>query len=302
MTFFGYNYLPDYTEPLYRPPSEARSLIFQITNGCSYNECTFCGMYVTKKFSLKPLNKVIEEIERIPENIRNKILKIFLADGDAVIYPFDDLMEILNIINESFPNLRRISSYAGPHAIKSKTFEQWKKIADKGLDLLYFGLESGNNHVLELMKKDMKSDEIMPYVLKMQECGINFSIMAILGGGGKKYSQSHAIDTAHWISKVNPKYFSLLTLFLRRKKNYFEKIEVPSIGDLIAEAEMIVKNIEGKNIIFRSNHISNFVTLSGTLSKDREKICNQLLSIMIEMKRHNVFNQIPDFYEEDTGF
>ncbi len=295
-------YYPDYTEPLYRPPSEAKSLIFQITEGCSYNGCTFCGMYITKKFQLKPVEKVIDEVKRLPESFTKKVNKIFLADGDAVIYPFDELIKILEIMNSAFPNLRRISSYAGPHAIKSKTTVEWKSLIEHKLTLLYFGLESGNNNVLELMKKDMKSDEILPYVLSLEEIGMNFSVMAILGGGGKKYSNVHALDTASWISTVNPKYFSLLTLFLRRKRNYFEKIDIPSIGNLLIEAKTIIENINGRNIIFRSNHISNFIALTGTLSKDKQRLCNELESAINMLKLKGSFDVIPDFYEEDSGF
>jgi radical SAM superfamily enzyme YgiQ (UPF0313 family) len=297
--YFDYNYLPDYTEPLYRPPSEARSLIFQITEGCSYNGCTFCGMYITKKFSLKPMNKIKEEIDRIPESIREEIHKIFLADGDAVIYPFEELMEILDYINLRFPKLRRISSYAGPHAIYSKTQKEWQEIYNKNLTLLYFGLESGNNKVLELMNKDMKADEIEPHCINLREIGFKLSVMVILGGGGRRYSVEHAIDSAKWISKVNPDYFSLLTLFIRRKKDYFKKIEAPSIGELMNESKMIIENIEGKNIIFRSNHISNFVSLEGILSKDKEKVLKVIDSAIKNLKSKNQFDLVPDFYQEN---
>jgi radical SAM superfamily enzyme YgiQ (UPF0313 family) len=259
-------------------------------------------MYVNKKFSLKPVNKIINEINMIPEKIRTNISRIFLADGDAVIYPYEGLMEILTNLNKAFPNLKRISAYAGPHAIRSKNRFEWSEISRQKLTLLYFGLESGNNEVLELMKKDMKADEIMTYILELQNIGINFSVMAILGGGGKKLSEVHALDTAYWISRVNPKYFSLLTLFIRRKKDYFRKIDIPTIGDLVIEARKIIENINGKNIIFRSNHISNFITLAGILSKDKYNLCDMLDNVICKIKSQGLFNKIPDFYQEDMGF
>ena len=296
--FFDYKYLPNYTEPLYRPPSEAYSLIFQITEGCSYNGCTFCGMYITKKFKIKPVEEVKKEIDRIPENYRNQVTKIFLADGDAAIYPTNELSEILDYITLKFPKLRRISAYAGPHAIISKNETEWKRLYNKGLKLLYFGLESGNNTVLELMKKGMQADLIEPYCIMLRKIGIKLSVMVILGGGGKKYSDEHAIDSGKWITRVNPEFFSLLTLFIRRKKDYFDKIEAPTIGGLMNEAKLMIENVNGQNIIFRSNHISNFVSLKGTLSKDKIKIINTIDNAIATLKLKNQFDLVPDFYQE----
>lgn len=295
---FDYNYLPKYTEPLYRPPSEAYSLIFQITEGCSYNGCTFCGMYMTKKFKIKPVEDVKKEIDRIPADARAQVTKIFLADGDAVIYPTEGLIEILDYINDKFPKLRRVSAYAGPHAIMSKNEEEWRAIYKKGLTLLYFGLESGNNNVLDLMKKGMHAEVVEPYCIMLRGIGFKLSVMVILGGGGKKYSKEHALDTAAWLTRVNPEYFSLLTLFIRRKKDYFDKIEAPTMGGLITEARLMVENINGEKIIFRSNHISNFVALEGILSKDKEKILKTIDSAIETLKRKGEFDLVPDFYQE----
>lgn len=291
-------FLPEYSQPLYRPPSEAHSLIFQITEGCSYNGCTFCGMYVTKKFRIRSVEEIKQEIDRMPSEFRQQVLKIFLADGDAAIYPFAELIEILQYLQQKFSSLRRISAYAGPHAIQSKTPEEWNRLAQAGLKLLYFGLESGNDHVLTLMKKDMVAAEMAEKALMLKQAGIKLSIMVILGGGGKIHSQEHALDSAKWISKVNPEFFSLLTLFIRRKKNYFEKIETPTIGDLIQEARLLIENIEGKNIIFRSNHISNFVSLSGNLSRDKDRLLQQIDGSIAQLENAGQMNAFPNYYQE----
>jgi radical SAM superfamily enzyme YgiQ (UPF0313 family) len=293
------DYAPDYTYPLYRPPSEAYSLIFQITEGCSYNKCTFCGMYVDKKFSLKPFEKIKIEVERMPEKYRLNVRRIFLADGDAVSYPTEGLIKILDYLNDRFPYVERISSYAGPHAIMKKSIDEWVEFKKRKLNLLYFGLESGNNEVLELMNKGMKSDKVKPKVIDIQEIGINFSVMIILGAGGKLLSDAHVCDTALWISQVNPKYLGMLTLFIRRKKDYFDKIQTPTVGDLITESRKIVENINGSGIIFRSNHISNFVTLKGVLKEDRDRLLNQLDYTLEYIRKNDLFDKYPDYYREE---
>jgi len=293
------DYAPDYTYPLYRPPSEAYSLIFQITEGCSYNKCTFCGMYVDKKFSLKPFENIKIEVERMPEKYRLNVRRIFLADGDAVSYPTEGLIKILDYLNDRFPYVERISSYAGPHAIMKKSIDEWVEFKKRKLNLLYFGLESGNNEVLELMNKGMKSDKVKPKVIDIQEIGINFSVMIILGAGGKLLSDAHVCDTALWISQVNPKYLGMLTLFIRRKKDYFDKIQTPTVGDLITESRKIVENINGSGIIFRSNHISNFVTLKGMLKEDRDRLLNQLDYTLEYIRKNDLFDKYPDYYREE---
>jgi radical SAM superfamily enzyme YgiQ (UPF0313 family) len=294
-----FDYSPEYTYPLYRPPSEAYSLIFQITEGCSYNKCTFCGMYVDKKFSLKPFEKIKIEVERMPEKYRLNVRRIFLADGDAVSYPTEGLIKILDYLNDRFPYVERISSYAGPHAIMKKSIDEWVEFKKRKLNLLYFGLESGNNEVLELMNKGMKSDKVKPKVIDIQEIGINFSVMIILGAGGKLLSDAHVCDTALWISQVNPKYLGMLTLFIRRKKDYFDKIQTPTVGDLITESRKIVENINGSGIIFRSNHISNFVTLKGVLKEDRDRLLNQLDYTLEYIRKNDLFDKYPDYYREE---
>lgn len=294
-----FSYLPEYTYPLYRPPSEANSLIFQITEGCSYNKCTFCGMYINKRFSLKSFDKFKTEVDMIPANYRYMVERIFLADGDAAIYPTEGLVSILDYINEKFPNIKRISSYAGAHSLMKKKIDEWEELRKRKLTLLYFGLESGNDEVLALMNKGMKSQKVKKKILDLQGIGFDFSVMIILGAGGKLLSDVHARDTALWINSVNPKYLGMLTLFLRRKKDYFEKIMTPTIGDLMEEAKQILKGIETKGVIFRSNHISNFVTLKGVLSEDKEKLLNQIEQTLDYLKTKGLYNRYPDYYREE---
>ncbi|ADD68698.1 Radical SAM domain protein [Denitrovibrio acetiphilus DSM 12809] len=290
--------MPRYTEPLYRPPSEANSLIFQITEGCSYNKCAFCGMYTAKPFRVKPVADVIREVDDIPEEFAMKVHKVFLADGDAAVYPTEGLIKILEHMNMRFPEIRRYSSYCGPQAIMKKSMDEWKSLYDAGLQLLYFGLESGNREVLKLMNKGMDAFKVMPKIKQIKELGVQFSVMIILGGGGKKLKQAHIDDSAKWISEVNPDFLSFLTLFLRRKKDYFNNLEKPTMADILDETRGIIEKVDGRNIIFRSNHVSNFVPLSGRLSQDKSKLISQIEDTRKVMEHRGILNEYPDFYEE----
>jgi len=294
-----YDFLPEYSYPLYRPPSEANSLIFQITEGCSYNKCSFCGMYMTKKFRIRPFEEFKKEVDKIPESVRKEIRRIFLADGDAVIYPTDGLIKILDYMNLMFPNLERISSYAGPQAILGKSIDEWKEILKRKLTLLYFGLESGNKEVLKIMNKGMDPEEIKPKILELQKLGFLFSVMIILGAGGVKLSVQHALDTAKWITEVNPKYLGMLTLFIRKKRDYFDSLETPKVRDLINESRMIIENINGQGIIFRSNHVSNMFILKGVLSEEKERLLNYLDEVYLYLASKNLLDTYPDYYREE---
>lgn len=290
--------MPVHTEPLYRPPSEAHSLIFQITHGCSYNKCAFCGMYLHKPFEIKPLDRVLAEIAAVPDSYAKTVKKIFLADGDGVVYPTDGLITILDALNAKFPNLIRISSYCGPHVIMKKSVEEWRELYARKLKLLYFGLESGNKEVLKLMNKGMDAFKVLPKVKQIKETGIAFSVMVILGGGGKRLKQEHIADSAKWVTEASPEYLSFLTLFLRRKKDYFNGLEKPTFRDIFEESRDMIQLIEGRNIIFRSNHVSNFLPLEGRLSQDRERLARSINEAMNVLDTRGQLDKYPEFYEE----
>ncbi|WP_303852577.1 radical SAM protein [Seleniivibrio woodruffii] len=290
--------MPVHTEPLYRPPSEAHSLIFQITHGCSYNKCAFCGMYLHKPFEIKPLDRVLAEISAVPDSYAKSVKKIFLADGDGVIYPTDGLITILDALNAKFPNLIRISSYCGPHAIMKKSADEWRELYARRLKLLYFGLESGNREVLKLMNKGMDALKVLPKVKEIKETGIAFSVMVILGGGGKRLKQEHIADTAKWVTEAAPEYLSFLTLFLRRKKDYFNGLEKPTFRDIFEESRDMIQLIEGRNIIFRSNHVSNFLPLEGRLAQDKDRLVRSIDEAMDALEARGQLDKYPEFYEE----
>jgi len=255
-------------------------------------------MYVDKPFRIKSVADVKREVDEIPASYAHRVHKVFLADGDAAVYPTEGLIEILEYMNQKFPNIRRYSSYCGPQAIMKKSLEEWEILYRLNLKLLYFGLESGNKEVLKLMNKGMDAFKVMPKVKQIRELGYQFSVMIILGGGGKKLKEAHIEDSAKWISEVNPDFMSFLTLFLRRKKDYFNNLEKPTMADILDETYGIIKRVEGHNIIFRSNHVSNFVPLSGRLSQDKNRLLAQITETRKILESRGILDEYPDFYEE----
>lgn len=264
-----------YIAPLYRPPSEALSLIVQITVGCSHNKCTFCGMYKGKRFRIKPMERIKEEIDFFRENIRYAE-RIFLADGDALILSFDKLKEIISYLNEKFPERTRISMYASPKAIQRKTVEELKALKEMGVTLLYLGVESGSDKVLKDIKKGVTKSEMIEAGKKIKEAGLALSVTAIAGITEKENSLEHAVETAEVISEINPDYFSILSLILEEGTELFEDcmngkfIPLTNV-EILEEIKNIIKNIHVKEkCVFRSNHASNYVALKGNLPQDRE--------------------------------
>ena len=200
-----------YYGSVYRPPSEAYSLIVQVTYGCSHNTCALCGMYKEKRFALRPLAEVLEDFRLARQYYRN-VGRIFLADGDALVRKVSDLVTILDTIRELFPECERVSSYASPTSLQIRTDEELQLLRDKGLTLLYMGLESGCDDVLKLMRKGHTSAEIVECGQKVKRNGIGLSVTAITGLGGPELMEAHAVDTAKALNAMNPEYIGILTL------------------------------------------------------------------------------------------
>jgi radical SAM superfamily enzyme YgiQ (UPF0313 family) len=261
-----------YDHPLFRPPSEANSLIFQITIGCSRNLCAFCGMYKEKKFRLKGTEEIFAEIDAIPAPLHASVDRIFLADGDALVYPFDGLVEIVDRLAASFPNLIRIGAYASPQSLTGKSADELRVLRENKLRILYFGLESGDDTTLAAVNKGYTATEMEHEALKARAVGIKLSVTAILGLAGRARSLEHARATAAWVNRVNPEFFSLLTLFHRHNKAFVKRLDPCTRGDLLYEARELVANLHPNKTILRSNHVSNFLQLYGSYPKDRDRI------------------------------
>ena len=279
MTVYEYDY------PLYRPPSEAYSLIIQATLGCSQNKCTFCSMYKSKKFTIKPLEQIKKEIDFFRIYVK-KAERIFLADGDALIMPMKILKEIFFFFYEKFPEAERISLYGSPKSILLKTPEELLELKKLGLGLIYLGVESGSDKILSSVKKGVSREEIIAAGKKVKKVGIPLSVTAIAGLGGKENSIEHAVETASLISEINPDYFGVLTLMLEEGTELLEEYKkgnfIPlSSSEILEETKLMIKNINVKEkCIFRSNHASNYVSLKGTLPYEKENILKTIDSAL----------------------
>ncbi len=264
--------MPTYVEPVFRPPSEARSLIFQITVGCSQNRCAFCGMYKGKAFRVRPVAEVCAEIDGIPDRYRPAVDRVFLADGDALVYPFAGLVTILERLSAVFPHLTRVGSYASPASLATKSAGELARLRELKLRILYFGLESGDAATLAAINKGFDAEEMAALAQKGRAAGMKLSVTAILGLAGRGRSLAHARATAAWVNRVNPEYFSLLTLFHRHNEAFVAGLDPCTRRELLAEARELVGGLDPARTILRSNHVSNFLHLAGTYPRDRERL------------------------------
>jgi radical SAM superfamily enzyme YgiQ (UPF0313 family) len=291
--------MPLYVEPIFRPPSESHSLIFQITVGCSQNQCTFCGMYKGKKFRIRPVKEILAEIADIPAALRPRIERIFLADGDALVYPFDGLVTILDALSATFPALTRIGSYASPNSLTTKNLEQLQTLQKKKLRILYFGLESGDDVTLKQIKKGFSSDRMAELALTAREAGIKLSVTAILGLSGRSRSMEHARATAAWVNRVNPEFFSLLTLFHRHNEPFINSLDQCNRRELMLEAREMLCHLAPAKTILRSNHVSNFLTLAGSYPKHQKRLIEDVDRAIRQAEHLTDFlDQIPVYEEE----
>lgn len=270
-------YLDDAEGMVFRPPSEANSLILRITIGCSHNACTFCGMYRDVRFRARPEEEVAALIDRAarywPETRR-----IFLADGNALVLKTDRLLAILARLRAAFPKLARVTCYGGPQDILRKTVQELAALKAAGLQIIYLGIESGDDGVLELAGKGATGDEMIAAGRRVLDAGLKLSTMVILGLGGEELSTAHALGTARVVSAINPTMLSALTLMLhagtplRAAADRGEFRPLSPYG-LLQELKLMVENITVAGpCIFRSNHVSNFLPLAGTLPQDKNRL------------------------------
>ncbi len=271
-----------YDSPLYRPPSEAQSLIFQVTLGCSFNECSFCDMYRSKEYSERPWDEVKLEIDMMAKQLPDTT-RIFLADGDALNLSTDYMIKIVKYIYEKFPNLERVSCYAMPMNVLKKSSEELKQMFDAGLKMLYLGIESGSDIVLKKVTKGALGQTITKSVKKAKDAGYTMSCMIILGLGGKKYSKEHIKGTAEVINASTPQYVGALTLYLENgiKDEFLTKYngEFVALSDdeALNELEDLIKQIDvNDEIIFRANHGSNAYTIKGTFPQDKDAMLEKI--------------------------
>jgi radical SAM superfamily enzyme YgiQ (UPF0313 family) len=229
-------------------------------------------MYKGKQFRVRPVDEVLAEIRAIPLHFRSRINRIFLADGDALIYPYDGLVAILDALTATFPILARVASYASPKSLTSKSLEQLSTLREKSLRILYLGLESGDDETLKNVHKGFSSESMAALAIKARDAGLKLSVTAILGLAGSERSLEHARATAAWVNRVNPEYFSLLTLFHRHNDDFVRTLQQCTHRGLMLEAREMLIHLKPVRTILRSNHVSNFLELAGSYPKDRERL------------------------------
>ncbi len=279
-----YNFPIQYEQPLFRPPSEARSLILQITSGCSWNNCAFCEMYTSKSFEVKSFDDVQKEIEQVADSgfVFNKV---FLADGDAMVLSAKKLNKILHEIKNKFRKVRRISVYARPSDFAKKSLSELKELKSAGLDLAYVGAESGDDEVLRNINKGETFNSTTEGLLKAKEAGIKLSVMILNGLGGSELSRQHALNSAKLINEIQPEYVSTLVLSMplgetHFKNRYAGKFTMLSKFELIEELGIFLKHTELNQSVFRSDHASNYLILKGILSKDKDFLISKIDAVL----------------------
>ena len=269
-----------YEGQIYRPPSEAYSYILQVTVGCSHNACTFCNMYLDKQFHIRPLKEILTDL-KMARAAYHYVERIFLADGDALIVKTETLLEILRTIRDLFPECSRVTSYASARDILLKTPEELRQLREAGLEMVYLGLESGSERILKAINKGVTVEETIQACLKAREAGIRLSVTQITGLAGQDGMEENAVESARALSRIKPEYIGIMTLTLRRgtkmtadmEKGLFRRLTPKQI---VEEMRMLVARLDSEGSILRSNHISNYVQLRGTMNRDQAAMLHQL--------------------------
>ena len=269
-----------YVGSVYRPPSEARSLIVQVTYGCSHNTCAFCSMYKEKRFAVRPLDEVLEDFHAA-RRLYPRVERVFLADGDALVRRAAELETILKTVRELFPECARVTCYASPDSIRIRTEEELRALRAAGLSMVYMGLESGCDAVLEKMRKGHDAAFIVEMGRKVRRCGIALSVTAITGLGGPELLERHAADTAAAFSAMNPEYIGMLTLMVEPGTPLYDWVRDGTFRLLtpaedLRETRLLVERLDSPGSVFRMNHASNYLALRGTLNRDRDAMLAQL--------------------------
>lgn len=269
-----------YYGSVYRPPSEARSLIVQVTYGCSHNTCAFCSMYKEKRFALRPLDEILEDFHMAREVYRH-VEKVFLADGDALVRKASELYVILDTVRELFPECRQVTCYASPSSIRIRTVEELRTLREKGLVMVYMGLESGSDKVLELMHKGHPAAEIVEMGQKVRSCGIALSVTAITGLGGPELLEEHAVKTAEAFNAMNPEYIGMLTLMVEEGTPLYDWVHDGSFRlltqpQVLRETRLLMERLDSPGSVFRMNHASNYLVLRGTLNGDQKAMLEEI--------------------------
>ncbi|MBA4417210.1 MAG: radical SAM protein [Syntrophus sp. (in: bacteria)] len=273
-----------YEGSIYRPPSEAHSLILQVTIGCSHNKCTFCGSFKDKKFRVRTFDEVKEDIEEAKQYARY-IKKVFIADGDALIIPQKRLLPIIQLIKDAFPKLERIGVYGNTKGILKKSVEELKALKELGVGIIYLGVESGDQVTLDKVCKGTILDKTAEAAQRVKDAGIILSVTVLLGLGGVERGAIHAEETGKFLSRIDPDYAGALSVIIvpgtvlaeEEKKGIFK---VPDPYMLLEELYIMIKNTNVTHMFFASNHASNYLPVKAWLPEEKDKVLRSIQGVL----------------------
>lgn len=262
-----------YEEPVFRPPCEAGSLIIQATIGCPHNSCAFCGMYKMKRYRARSIPEIKEDIEAAMR-VWPDPPSVFLADGNTIAMRTDDLVQVLDCVRESFPRVGRISCYGGARFIRGRKVEDLKKLAEHGLDIVYMGLESGDDEILLAVRKGATADDYVRAAEKLREAGIALSTYVLAGLGGRERMREHAVNSARTLNRMKPDYIRIRTLVLMPGFPMYEQLRSGDFQEctgreIALETRLLLENLEVEGARFLSDHVSNYLPLYGHLPEDK---------------------------------
>jgi len=275
-----------YVNPVFRPPSEAQSLILPVTNGCSWNKCTYCEMYTApqKKFQVRDEAETLASIRSCGEQFSDDVQRVFLGDGDAMVLSTRRLMVLLSAIKDHLPKVRRISSYCLPRNLRNKTVAELQELRQAGLSLVYVGAESGDDEVLQKVSKGETLESTRDALDKLGAVGISRSVMLLNGLGGRALSQQHAANSARLVNLTQPEFLATLVVSFpqgeERFRQTFASWEPLNQQELFAEMAQFLQALELKRTVFRSDHASNWLVLKGVLGAEKERLLSEIKNAM----------------------
>ncbi len=275
-----------YEGSIWRPPSEARSLILQATIGCSHNACIFCVSYKDKKFRVRGAKGIQSDLDSLQETYKDRVSRVFLADGNALAMSTTELLDTLAVLRKELPSLARVGVYGYTKDVREKSVEDLKSLNEAGLGIVYLGLETGDDDILRWARKGINSAENIKACKKIRDAEIPLSLTIILGLGGLDNSNKHAIATAHVLNQIDPEYVGALTLMTPPGTQIHQMVEsqefIPMKAmDILTELKTLVEHLNLTECIFRTNHASNYLPIKGTLNQDKSRLL-EILTDTIE--------------------
>jgi radical SAM superfamily enzyme YgiQ (UPF0313 family) len=265
-----------YEEPVFRPPCESGSLIIQATIGCPHNKCTFCGMYKMKKYRVRPLEEIRDDL-RMAQRVWSEPYSVFLADGNTIAMRTDDLVQVLDYVREAFGDVKRISCYGGARFIRGRDVADLTRLREHGLQIVYMGLESGDDEILRRVNKGATADDYARAAEKMRAAGIELSTYVLAGLGGRERTREHALGSAATLNRMKPDYIRIRTLAFLPGFPMYEDLEsgrfVECSGREVAEeTRLLLENLDVEGAQFLSDHVSNYLPIYGRLPEDKESM------------------------------